>query len=213
MRPVVCMITPPDDATGDHALLRKISAAARSGVPLIHIRRPGLEALPLFRFVERAVQAIAGSRARVLVNERADVALAAGAHGVHLRSDSFPASRLRAMVPPGFIIGRSVHSCSEAVAAERTGGLDYLLFGTVFATGSKPGVRPAGIERLADACRAVTLPVLAIGGMTLSAMAPVGRSGAVGFAAIGLFADTDDDALPQVIQEANARFDTPVGVP
>ena len=167
MRPVVCMITAPvSSPPAEEDLFRRIASAAHAGAHLIQIRQPGLDALPAMRLVERALRAVEDTPARILVNDRVDVALAAGAHGVHLRSDSMAASRVRAIAPSAFVIGRSVHSAEEALAAERAGGLDYLLFGTVFASDSKPGVAPAGVERLADACAVVALPVLAIGGIT-----------------------------------------------
>jgi thiamine-phosphate diphosphorylase len=123
------------------------------------------------------------------------------------------AARVRTIAPPGFVIGRSVHSVEEALEAERAGGLDYLLFGTVFASASKPGAAPAGLEVLARACRAVALPVLAIGGMTASTVAPVARAGAAGFAAIGLFANVAIDAMLPEIERARSTFDTPGSVP
>lgn len=213
MRPVVCMITAPIAADAEDALIQRIAAAARAGTHLIQIRQPQLEALALTRLAERALRAIKDTRTRLLVNDRVDVALAAGAHGVHLRGDSMAAARVRAIAPPGFVIGRSVHSYEEALAGERGGGLDYLLFGSVFPTASKPGVAPAGVDALARTCGAVALPVLAIGGMTASTLAPVARAGAAGFAAIGLFADAAVDALPQAVLYACSAFDTPEGVP
>ncbi len=160
------------------------------------------------RLVERALRAVEDTPARILVNDRVDVALAAGAHGVHLRSDSMEASRVREIAPSAFVIGRSVHSAEEALAAERAGGLDYLLFGTVFASDSKPGVAPAGVERLADACAVVALPVLAIGGISAATCAPAARAGAAGFAAVGLFANETIEALPQAMTGAIAAFGT-----
>ena len=94
------------------------------------LRRRGLECIssryesaisrraPLTRLVERCVEAVRGTRARVLVNDRVDVALAAGAHGVHLRGDSMPAARARIVAPPAFLVGRSVHSPEEALRAQ-----------------------------------------------------------------------------------------------
>jgi thiamine-phosphate diphosphorylase len=125
----------------------------------------------------------------VLVNDRLDVALAAGAHGVHLRSDSMPASRARSLAPIGFLIGRSVHTRAEAVAVCGAGGLDYLLFGPVFATASKPGQAPAGVDALADVAAAVSVPVLAVGGMTADTSTRLAGTASAGFAAIGWFAD------------------------
>jgi thiazole tautomerase (transcriptional regulator TenI) len=214
MRPVICMVTAPiPAASGEDGLVRRIGAAARAGTQLIQIRQPQLDALALTRLVQRAIQAIAGAAARILVNDRVDVALAAGAHGVHLRGNSMAAARVRTIAPPGFVIGRSVHSVEEALEAERGGGLDYLLFGTVFTSTSKPGSAPAGLEVLARACGAVALPVLAIGGVTSSAMVPVARAGAAGFAAIGLFANVSIDAMLPTIERASSTFDTPGTVP
>lgn len=214
MRPVVCMVTAPLAAAADEDLLvQRIEAVARAGAHLVQVRQPHLEARALCHLVERLLGAVRGSPARVLVNDRVDVALAAGAHGVHLRGGSLAARRVRGIAPAGFVIGRSVHSVTEAVAAEQDGGSDYLLFGTVFPTGSKPGVTPAGLEVLAATCRAVTLPVLAIGGVTLATLTSVGRAGASGFAAIGVFATTALDAMPEVVRSASSAFDTPTRVP
>lgn len=213
MRPVVCMITAPVSSAADEdGLLARIAAAARAGVHLVQIRQPQLEGLAATRLVERAVRAVAGTTARIVVNERVDVAIAAGAHGVHLRGDSMAATRVRAVVPPAFVIGRSIHTSSEAVAAERTGGLDYLIYGTVFASGSKPGAAPAGVERLAEVCAAVALPVLAIGGITAGTAAAVAHAGAAGFAGIGLFAAATIETLPDTVARCVTAFDTPRGL-
>lgn len=214
MRPVVCMITAPIASPAEEdGLVQRIGSAARAGAHLIQIRQPHVEALALTRLVERTRQAVAGTAARVLVNDRVDVALSAGADGVHLRGDSMPAARVRAIAPAGFVIGRSVHAVEEALAAERDGGLDYLLFGTVFATASKPGVAPMGIERLAAVCASASLPVLAIGGITVSSMTGLARAGAAGFAAIGLFTGAAAEALPQLLAATRSAFDTPGGLP
>jgi thiamine-phosphate diphosphorylase len=99
-----------------------------------------------------------------------------------------PAARVRAICPQGFLVGRSVHARDEAIAAAAAGGLDYLLFGTVFATTSKPGRAPAGLDALAEVASAVTIPVLAVGGVTPDTVNEVVLAGAAGFAAIGMFA-------------------------
>jgi thiamine-phosphate pyrophosphorylase len=213
MRPVVCMITAPmaSSADGDD-ILRRIESAARAGVHLIQIRQPQIHTLALTRLVERACRTVAGSPARVLVNDRMDVALAAGAHGVHLRGDSIGAPRVRSLAPAGFIVGRSVHGKEEALAVERDGGLDYLLFGTVFASRSKPEVVPAGVDRLAAVCAAVALPVLAIGGLSAASVQSVAGAGAAGFAAIGLFNSGPIGRLPAVIADVTAAFDSPAGL-
>ena len=99
------------------ALLAQVGAAARAGVHLIQIRERDLDAAALTRIVARAVEAVRGTPARILVNDRVDVAIAARAHGVHLRGDSMPASCARTLLPAGSLIGRSVHTRAEAVEA------------------------------------------------------------------------------------------------
>jgi thiamine-phosphate diphosphorylase len=123
----------------------------------------------------------------VIVNDRLDVALAGGASGIHLRGDSMDAFRVREVVPDGFLIGRSVHAADEARTVAGGGGVDYLVFGTVFATSSKRDVAAAGLSELKRTVESVSLPVLAIGGITETSVADVAATGAAGFAAIGFF--------------------------
>jgi thiamine-phosphate diphosphorylase len=208
--PVICMISDRRRLAGDQdeALIQRVAIAARAGVHLIQIRERDLDPRPLTCLVQRCVAAVSGTRARVLVNDRLDVALAAGAHGVHLRSDSLPAARARSIAPPAFLIGRSVHSRDEAVRAAEGEGLDYLLFGTVFDTVSKPGATPAGVAGLAEVAAATRLPVIAVGGMSGSTVQALRNTGAAGFAAIGLFAAIPPDQLEVSVHQASLAFDT-----
>jgi thiamine-phosphate diphosphorylase len=151
------------------------------------------------RLVRRCVDAVRQTRTRVIVNDRLDVALAANAHGLHLRSDSFPSVRARRLAERGFIIGRSIHTVDEASQASADGSLDYLMFGTVFPSVGKPAHPPAGVGALVSAAAATTLPVLAIGGITARTVGQLGTTGAAGFAAIGLFAEADDESLRGVL--------------
>jgi len=189
VKPVVCLITDRRrfGTSWEAALVERVRAAARAGVHLVQIRERDLDGGPLTRLVSSCFEAVRGTRTRVLVNDRLDVALAAGAHGVHLRADSFAAPRVRACAPSAFLIGRSVHSLAEAVEAAEHGGLDYLIFGTLFETSSKPGRRPAGLGALAAVSVSTGLPVLAIGGITAGRVDEVMRAGAAGVAAIGMF--------------------------
>jgi len=157
-------------------------------VDAIQVRERDLPDRDLVALVRRIGQACAGTPARVLVNDRADVAVAAGAAGVHLRSDAPPASRIRAFVPSAFVIGRSVHSIAEIDQAIADGGCNYLLFGTVFPSTGKPAGHPvAGLEALRAACARSPLPVVAIGGVDRSRLQAVAEAGAAGYAAIELF--------------------------
>jgi thiamine-phosphate diphosphorylase len=123
-------------------------------------------------------------RTVILVNDRADIALSAGAGGVHLRADSAPTDAVRGLAAPDWTIGRSVHSPEEAGGEL---GADYVLFGTVFPTDSKPGTAAAGLDRLQAAAAACHSPVIAIGGITPERALAVRQAGAAGVAAIGVF--------------------------
>jgi thiamine-phosphate pyrophosphorylase len=226
MRPVICLITPPlvrpQPDTTDVAssmsrttdeLIDRIVAAARAGIDLVQIRQPGMDGRPLAALTAAAIHAVRGTRTRVLVNDRVDIALAVGAHGVHLRGDSPSAARVRASVPRAFLIGRSVHALEEAQAVAGEGATDYMIYGTVFATDSKPGALTAGLERLAAVCTAVPIPVLAVGGITAARLGPIAAAGADGFAAIGLFATAPASTIHEVIGEAVRTFDTLRRVP
>jgi thiamine-phosphate diphosphorylase len=196
--PILCAITDRRRLP----ILAHVAAAADAGVDWVQIREPDLPAAELYEVVRHAVAEVtgSGSATRIIVNDRLDVALAAGAHGVHLRGASFDASRVRAAkVPEDFLIGRSVHNVDEAVAAENGGGVDYLIFGTVFRTTSKPEGHPlAGPEALRAAATACRLPILGIGGITMENVARVGAAGATGIAAIGLFLDTQATAIASI---------------
>jgi thiamine-phosphate pyrophosphorylase len=201
--PVLCLVT---DGTSSPDL-NAIREAAHAGIDLIQIREPRLDDRSLLTVVRAAIDAGAGTGARVIVNDRLDVALAAGAAGVHLRGNSFDAADARRLAPEEFLIGRSVHSVAEAVHAEKGGGCDYLVFGTVFPSATKPAGHPAaGVEALERVCAAVTLPVLAIGGATVANTPRIAASGASGIAAISLFADVE--GMVGTVRTVRRLFDT-----
>jgi thiamine-phosphate pyrophosphorylase len=176
-------------------------------VDLVQVRERGLEDRSLLALVEGVREAIAGTGARLLVNDRVDVALAAEADGVHLPASAVACARIRSIVPDGFLVGRSVHTLGEAVAAAADGGCDYLIFGTVFESRSKPaGHAVAGLDALADVCAAVPLPVLAIGGITAERVPDIVRAGAAGLAAIGLFAADAECALRETVGQIRLAF-------
>jgi len=198
-RPCVCLVTdrsrlPPSpdtliDPPALGPLADRLTLAGQAGVDLLQIREPDLSAMELIGLVREVRARLADGGARIVVNERVDVALAAEADGVHLKSDSIPTALVRRHVPAAFLVGRSVHSVDEARAAADDGA-DYVIFGTVFASGSKPrGHRTAGLDALAAVVQAVQVPVLAIGGISLNTVAAAAEAGAGGVAAIGLFFD------------------------
>ena len=173
--------TPAEEVVG---LERRLDEAIDL-VDVIQIRERDLSAAVLHALVRAVAGRARGSRTRVLVTDRIDVAAAAAAAGVHLRADGPPIARARALAPREWIVGRSVHDVAEAQAHQDA---DYLLFGTVFPSRSKPdGWAAQGLEPLADVVRAARVPVLAVGGMTIDGAAACRRAGAAGVAAIGLF--------------------------
>jgi thiamine-phosphate pyrophosphorylase len=199
---ILCLVTD----RRRRSVLDQCRDASRAGVDLVQLREPDLDAADLSALGAGLVEAARGTAARIVVNDRLDVALTCGAAGVHLRGDSIPPARVREITPQGFLVGRSVHGVDEAILAARHA--DYLIAGTVFPTASKPGLREhLGVDGLSAIVKAVRVPVLAIGGVSMDRIEAVAAAGAAGVAAIRLF-DADADALFSVVREARRRFDT-----
>jgi thiamine-phosphate pyrophosphorylase len=179
-------------------LLEKIESVARAGVDWIQIREKDLRGRELVALVGEAVRRVPRS-CRILVNDRSDVAILAGAGGVHLGEQSVPVEDANRFVREknagrDFLVGMSTHSLESAQTAEG-GGADYIIFGPVFVTPSKAAFGPPqGLDRLARACAGVSIPVIAIGGITLQNVGDCVRAGVSGIAAIRLFQDTSDMA-------------------
>lgn len=181
-----CYITHSKTLTGE-SLLDLIGRNLTAGVPWIQIREKHLSARALFELVEAALKLPNPHSSRIIVNTRADVAIAAGAAGVHLPSGS-PAPRTwRAIAPEGFLIGVSCHTVDEVRSAEAEGA-DYALFGPVFPPLSKStGLDARGLEGLSRAAGAARIPVLALGGVTRANADACVSAGAAGVAGISMF--------------------------
>ncbi|HYV81867.1 MAG TPA: thiamine phosphate synthase [Pyrinomonadaceae bacterium] len=171
-------------------ILRLVRAAVDAEIPLFQIREKSLHARALFELVVRAVEITRGSRTRLLINDRSDIARAAGADGVHLTTQSLPADVVRSIYGAEFLIGVSTHSLDEALLA-RTAGADFVVFGPVF---EKRGYgEPQGLDKLAEVTRELgEFPVVAIGGITLDNADECFEAGARGIAAIRLLNDTEN---------------------
>ncbi len=194
---------PGDEAARRWAVLDKISEAARAGVDCIQLREKDLNTKELEQLAREAVGVIRKlrtenrePRTRFLINSRTDVALAAAADGVHLRSDDISPGEVRniwgqvlARSPQsqarGPLIAVSCHSQDDVLQA-RSNGADFAVFAPVFEKRDLPGTPPAGLAALREACQ-TKIPVLALGGVTLENAASCLEAGAAGIAAIRLF--------------------------
>jgi len=212
---MICLVTDrrrlsvgPD--AGDR-LIDLVGAAAAAGIELIQVRERDLEGRALAEIVSRCLAVVKGSATKVLVNDRADITTATGAHGVHLRSDSIGVAAARSLLGAHAVIGRSIHRVDEARATPRA---DYVIFGSLYQASSKdPGHPTATLDGLRSACDAANgVPVLAIGGMTLARVPEVARAGAAGIAGIGLFVPPPgvpaDRHLRNVAAHVRRSFDT-----
>jgi thiamine-phosphate pyrophosphorylase len=200
IKTVFCYVTdrrsilPAAPAGVSASLIEIAERAAAAGMDWIQIREKDLAGGALFQLTSEILRRAAS--ARVLVNDRLDVALAAGAAGVHLGGAGLPVSAVRGWVGErgrrAFLVGKSCHSLGESLVAQAEGA-DYVFFGPIFATPSKLAYgAPQGIDRLAEVCRRVSIPVIAIGGITTENAAECVAAGARGVAAIRLFQEPGD---------------------
>lgn len=207
--PILYLITSgtTTSATAPHSedfaqLLALVQAATAARVKLIQLREKNLRTRVLYELTARAAEITHGTQTRLLVNDRADVALAAGAAGVHLTTRSLEASIVRKSFGQDFLIGVSTHSLHEAQAA-RDASADFATFGPVFDTPSKRIYgAPVGLDALGTAARSLSpFPLIALGGITLQNAAEALEAGASGIAAIRLFNDSQSlDATAQMIR-------------
>jgi len=178
-------------ATEDFSnVLHLVRAAVAAGIDLVQIREKHLSANVLYELSANAAGVTRGSTTRLLVNDRADIAAAAGADGVHLTTYSLPAEVVRRTFGDDFLIGVSTHSAAEATIA-RCSGADFVVFGPVFETASKGKYgAPQGLTNLEKVSLEVSpFPVFALGGLTIGNVADCLQAGAQGIAAIRMFGD------------------------
>ena len=195
-RPITYLITSGEtsSATGPESeefrrLLALVRAAAEARVTLVQLREKELTGRVLFELASAAAQITRGSETRVLVNDRADIARAAGCDGVHLTTSSLEVSTVRHVFGVEFLIGVSAHTFEEARAAD-VGGADFAVFGPVFDTPSKRAFGPpVGLGALTKAALELSpFPLVALGGVGEGEVEQVLRAGAAGVAGIRLYA-------------------------
>jgi thiamine-phosphate pyrophosphorylase len=217
--PILCYVTDRKNlqfsSLGDSRgqLLKRIAGATSAGIDWIQVREKDLPGKEIASVVRDSLAAVreanrqSGKGTRILVNDRLDVALSEHAGGVHLGENSLPAGDVRRWIgeqleqaaSPDFRVGVSCHSLESALVAWRDGA-DYIFFGPIFATPAKTAFgAPQGLAKLEEICKSVSVPVLAIGGITVENAASCVEAGAAGIAAIRLFQDTAD--LPALVRQ------------
>jgi thiamine-phosphate pyrophosphorylase len=203
-------------AHAEDLLLAQVQGAIRGGIDVVQIRERDLEAAVLAALVRRCLQAADGTSVCIVVNDRLDVALATGAHGVHLREDSIAVAAARHLAPARFAIGRSVHAVE---ALDEAAGADYVIAGTVHPSVSKPDSAAVlgltGLARIVSAAR--PCPVWAIGGVTRARIPALVAGGARGVAGIGEFIPAGRradlvEAVHEITAEMRLAFDSSAGV-
>ena len=183
---------------GQAGLIARAAAAAHGGATCIQLRLKDVPARDLVVVARELVRAVG---VPVIVNDRADVAIAAGAAGVHLGAEDVPPSAIRKIAPEGFIIGASVGDDGEVAGSA---GADYAGIGPFFASGSKEDAgAPIGANGFARLARAVGIPAVAIGGVTAENAALPMAAGAVGVASIaGVFGSADPAGAARRLRSA-----------
>ena len=191
-KPLIYLITGGDATAGDFAekkpqILKLIETAVQAKISLIQIREKQLSARLVFELVSEAAALTRNTRTKLLVNDRADIALAANADGVHLTSRSLTADVIKQNFPKSFVVGVSAHSI-EAVENAEERGADFATFSPIFFSPDKG--KPQNIEKLREVCeRLKPFPVIALGGIDATNFAEVLKAGASGFAAIRFLND------------------------
>jgi thiamine-phosphate pyrophosphorylase len=180
-------------ATVEYVLMAAAQAAAKPSIA-VQLREKDLGGRALLQLANEMVRICRRYQVPMLVNSRIDVALAAGADGVHLPGDGIDPADARKLLGPSKLIGVSTHDDSEIKHAADAGA-DFAVFGPVFAPISKGAyAAPAGPEGLAQACHAATIPVFALGGITAARIDELRESGAAGVAVIGAVLGAGDPA-------------------
>jgi thiamine-phosphate pyrophosphorylase len=171
-----------------------VRAALGAGARSVQIRNKGDAARTLVELGRELRNLTREHGALLLVNDRVDVALAVEADGVHVGPHDLPVAAVRAITPPGFLVGRSADDPEVARLAVAEGA-DYIGSGTVYATTTKADAGAViGLEGLATVVRAVPVPVVAIGGITVERAREIPRTGAAGVAVVGAVMSAPDPA-------------------
>jgi thiamine-phosphate pyrophosphorylase len=190
------LVTDPD-LCGRRGVADTVLAAVKGGVTAVQLRDKDASARSLYDLTTSLLLALDGTDVPLIVNDRLDVALAAGAHGAHVGQDDLPVEEARRIAGPGLLLGLSVSTAEEMDAANAlpSGTADYLGVGPVFSTLTKTDTSAElGVDGLADLCRRTEMPCVAIGGIHASNVAAVRASGVQGVAVVSEICTASDPA-------------------
>jgi len=191
--------------TGGRPLVAALRAAAEAGVRAIQLREKDLSPREQYGLAAEVKAALAGLETHILINDRADIACAAGLAGAHLPAAGLSPAAARRCLPAGALVAASAHTPAEARFAEEFDA-DFITFGPVFATPSKAAYgAPRGVEELRQVCNAVNIPVFALGGVTPERVRACLDAGARGVAAIGALLDVP--SIPDAVAAFLAALD------
>ncbi len=186
--PFLCLVT--DRTLCNGPLEEVVAAAVSGGVDAVQLREKDMPAGELLELARR-LRAVTRDKALLLINDRLDVALAAGADGLHLPEASLSVQDARSVTPSNLLVGKSVHGLPAASLASGEGA-DYLVLGTIFPTASKPGADTGGLAFLSEVASQVDAPVVAIGGIDASNAGSVIEAGAHGVAVVSAILGSPD---------------------
>lgn len=193
-------------AADGEAFFHQIEAAVRGGAAIVQLREKHLEDEAFLAEARRFTALCRRLGAVSIINDRADIALAAGADGVHVGQDDLAAARARALLGPGKILGVSAHSPEEAVRAQAAGA-DYLGVGAAFVTGSKPDAKPISRETIRAVTAAAGIPAVAIGGVNRENILELKGLGLAGVAVIsGVFGQPDPERAARELRALAERL-------
>lgn len=183
-------------------LAKAVEAALDGGVTCLQLREKEASAGEILALARALLPLCRARRVPLLINDRVDIALAAGADGVHLGQDDLPLPEARALLGPDRILGATAHTVEEALRAQAEGA-DYLGVGAMFPTGTKTNTIPTSADTLKAICAAVSIPVVAIGGVTAQNLPTLAGTGIAGAAVVSaIFSQSDLTAAARTLRAA-----------
>lgn len=183
-------------------LAQAVEAALDGGVTCLQLREKEASAGEILALARALLPLCRARRVPLLINDRVDIALAAGADGVHLGQDDLPLPEARALLGPDRILGATAHTVEEALRAQAEGA-DYLGVGAMFPTGTKTNTIPTSADTLKAICAAVSIPVVAIGGVTAQNLPTLAGTGIAGAAVVSaIFSQSDLTAAARALRTA-----------